>query len=215
MRLATTPRVAFLRGVAEVVLARCGRGRMIVAVTGPVGAGPVGAGPVGAGPVGAGPVGAGAAAFADDLRAVLEERDHAVFRAGMDGFLRSRHAQAAFGEDTPERFVRFGLDEPTLLRSLVEPFRLGGSTAFVTRVHDAARDAWVEPKWITGPEDAILLLDGRFLLRERLARLWDYRIAIDGDPVDAADVLAYAEHDPRDSADLVVDLGDPAHPREA
>ena len=89
---------------------------------------------------------------------------------------------------------------------------MGGSTAFVTRVFDPARDSWVEPKWITGPEDAILVIDGRFVLRERLAALWDVRIAIDGDPVDPADVLAYAERDPRVVASAVIDLADPAHP---
>jgi uridine kinase len=195
MWLATTPRVTFLREVADVVLRRYGSGRMIVAVTGLAGS--------------------GAGAFADDLQAVLRERERAVFRAGLDGFHRSRQAQAAYGEDTPERYMRFGIDESALLRSLVEPFRMGGSAAFVTRVLDPARDAWVEPKWITGPEDAILILDGRFLLRDRLTRLWDFRIAIAGDPVDAADVLAYAERDPREAADLVVDLTDPAHPHQA
>lgn len=195
MRLVTTPRVAFLRGVADDLLGRYGRGRMIVAV--------------------AGPLGVEASEFADGLRDVLAERDRTVFRAHMADFHRSREAQAAFGDDTPERYVRYGFDESALLRSLVEPFRMGGSTAFVTRVLDAARDAWVEPKWITGPEDAILVLDGRFVLRERLARLWDYGIAFDGDPTDPADVLAYAERDPRTAADLVVDLADPEHPRQA
>lgn len=195
MELVSTSRVRFLRAVAEVILERYGRGRMIVAVTGPVGS--------------------GASGFADDLRDVLAERDHTVFRAHLDDFHRSREAQAAFGPDTPERYVHYGFDESALLRSLVEPFRMGGSAAFVTRVLDAARDAWVEPKWLTGPEDAILVIDGRFLLRDRLARLWDYRIAIAGEPVDAADLVAYAQRDPRTSADLVVDLADPQHPRPA
>jgi uridine kinase len=131
----------------------------------------------------------------------------------MADFHRSREAQAAFGEDTPERYVRYGFDESALVRSLVEPFRMGGSTAFVMRVHDAARDVWVEPKWTTGPDDAILVIDGRFVLRDRLARLWDYGIAIDGEPTDPADVIAYAERDPRTTADLLVDLTDPELPR--
>jgi len=193
MRLATTLRIAFLRGVADAVLVRYGRGRMIVAVTGPAGAGD--------------------AALADDLQAVLAERDHAVFRAHVADFHRSRAAQAAYGPDTPERYLRHGIDEAALMRSLVDPFRLGGSAAFVTRVLDPARDAWVEPRWITGPEDAILIIDGRFLLRDRLARRWDYRVAVAADPVDPADVLAYAERDPREVADLVIDLTDPALPR--
>ncbi|QEO13390.1 hypothetical protein FLP10_02385 [Agromyces intestinalis] len=192
MRLVTTPRVTYLRGLAEEILARYGRGRMIVAIDGPVQS--------------------GKSALADDLAAVLEERDHAVFRARMEDFHRSRAAQAEFGADTPERYWRYGFDESALRRSLVEPFRLAGSAAFVTRVFDPARDAWVEPKWLTGPEDAILVVDGRFVLRERLADLWDVAIAVDGDPVDPADVLAYAHRDPRSVADVVVSLADPAYP---
>ncbi len=83
----------------------------------------------------------------------------------------------------------------------------------MTAVFDPARDAWIEPKWVTGPTDAILLLDGRFVLRERLVDLWDFRIALDGEPVDPADVLAYAEGDPRLVASAVVDNADPEHPR--
>jgi len=192
MRLVTTPRVTFLRSIADEILQHHGRGRMIVAIDGPLQSGKT--------------------AFGDDLAAVLEERDHAVFRASMEGFHRSREAQAVFGPDTPERYSRYGFDESALRRALVEPFRLGGSTAFVTRVWDPTRDAWVEPKWITGPEDAILVIDGRFLLRQRLADLWDLRIALDGDPVDPADVIAYAEGDPRAVASVVVDNRDPEHP---
>ena len=100
----------------------------------------------------------------------------------MERFHRSRAAQDAYGDDTPARYYRYGFDESALRRVLVEPFRMGGSTAFVTAVFDPARDAWIEPKWITGPADAILVLDGRFVLRERLADLWDFRIALDGSP---------------------------------
>ncbi|MFC9561123.1 hypothetical protein [Agromyces sp. NPDC056965] len=193
MRLVTTPRVTFLRSIADEVLQHHGRGRMIVAIDGPLQSGKT--------------------ELADDLAAVLEERDHSVFRASMEGFHRSREAQAAFGADTPDRYYRYGFDESALRRVLVEPFRLSGSTAFVTRVWDPTRDAWVEPKWITGPEDAILVLDGRFVLRPRLAGLWDVRIALDGDPVDPADRIAYAESDPRLEASVVIDNSDPEHPR--
>ena len=193
MELVTTPRVSFLRALADEILQHYGRGRMIVAVDGPLRSGKT--------------------AFADDLAAVLRERGHRVFRASMERFHRSRAAQDAFGEDTPERYYRYGFDESALRRVLVEPFRMGGSTAFVTAVFDPARDAWVEPKWLTGPPDAVLVLDGRFLLRERLSGLWDARIAVDGEPEDPADRIAYAASDPRLAASVVVDLSDPEHPR--
>lgn len=193
MHLVTTPRVAFLRGLADEILRQYGRGRMIVAIDGPLRSGKT--------------------AFGDDLAAVLRERGHPVFRASMEDFHRSREAQDAFGDDTAERYFRYGFDESALRRVLVEPFRMGGSTAFVTAVFDPARDAWVQPKWISGPADAILVLDGRFVLRPRLADLWDVRIALDGEPSDPADLLAYAEADPRDAEAVVVDVADQGHPR--
>ncbi|RZS67736.1 uridine kinase [Agromyces ramosus] len=193
MQLVTTPRVTFLRGLADEILQHYGRGRMIVAIDGPLQSGKT--------------------RFADDLAAVLVERGHRVFRASMERFHRSRAAQDAFGDDSPERYYRYGFDESALRRVLVEPFRMGGSTAFVTAVFDPARDAWIEPRWVTGPADAILVLDGRFVLRERLVDLWDFRIALDGEPEDPADVLAYAAGDPRLAASAVVDDQDPEHPR--
>ncbi|HEX6956012.1 MAG TPA: hypothetical protein VF156_14160 [Agromyces sp.] len=195
MELVTTPRVAFLRRVVDGILAGTGRGRVIVAIDGPVRSGKTQLG--------------------DDLADVLRERDLAVFRASVEDFHRSREAQADFGPDTPERYFGYGIDESALRRTLIDPFRLAGSTAFVTSAFDVVRDAWVEPKWRTGPADAFLVLDGRFLLRRRLRDLWDVRIAIDGDPVDPADVIAYAESDPRRHARFVIDLSDPAHPRSS
>ncbi|WP_136708752.1 hypothetical protein [Agromyces sp. H66] len=193
MELVTTPRVTFLRGLADEIMQHHGRGRTIVAIDGPLQTGKT--------------------RFADDLAAVLRERGHRVFRASMEGFHRSREAQDEFGEDTPARYYHYGFDESALRRVLVEPFRMGGSTAFVTSTFDPARDTWVEPKWITGPADAILVIDGRFLLRSRLSDLWDVRIALDGEPTDPADVLAYAETDPRLVASAVVDDRDPEHPK--
>lgn len=195
MRLVTTPRVALLRELADRIQRRTGRGRVIVAIDGPVRSGKT--------------------ALADDLAAVFGERGVAVFRASMEGFHRSREAQAAFGPDTAARYHDYGFDESALRRVLVEPFRLAGSTAFVTRVRDASRDAWVEPKWLTGPEDAVLVLDGRFVLRPRLRGLWDATVAVDGAPHDEADRIAYDESDPRLVAQDVVDLGDPERPRFA
>lgn len=193
MRLVTTPRVTFLRGIADEILAHYGSGRMIVAIDGPLRS--------------------GKSRLGDDLADVFREREHAVFRARLEDFHRSREEQAVFGEDTAERYYRHAIDESALRRVLVEPFRMAGSTGFVTRVFDSARDAWVEPKWLTGPPDALLVIDGRFLLRDRLNGLWDARIAVDGEPVDPADRLAYAESDPRLAASIVVDLADPEHPR--
>src|SRR6188508_3460306 len=108
MQLVTTPRVTFLRALADEILQQYGRGRMIVAIDGPWRSGKTRLG--------------------DDLAAVFQEREHRVFRASMERFHRSRAAQDAYGDDTPERYYRYGFDESALRRVLVEPFRMGGST---------------------------------------------------------------------------------------
>ncbi|MDM4762635.1 hypothetical protein QT381_06410 [Galbitalea sp. SE-J8] len=100
--------------------------------------------------------------FADELAAVLGEQGAAVFRASMDGF-RGR-------ADGDERFPRSFADD-AFRRSLVEPFLLGGSTAFVPAVVDAQRGTWIEPRWLTGPADAVLVLDGDALERDDLREL--------------------------------------------
>ena len=87
MELVTTPRVTFLRTLADEILAQYGRGRMIVAIDGPLRSGKT--------------------EFADDLAAVLRERGHCVFRASMERFHRSRAAQDEYGDDTPARGLSF------------------------------------------------------------------------------------------------------------
>ncbi|MWB99755.1 hypothetical protein GB864_14480 [Agromyces sp. MMS17-SY077] len=134
-------------------------------------------------------------------------------RASEDDFLRPVEDLAQFGEDTPYRFFQHGVDESTLRRSLVDPFRLGGSTGFVTRAYDAGADRWVEPKWMTAPADAILVIDGRFLGRQRLAGLWNFRIVLDAHASDPADERYRLEEAfGRQSAQAVYDDSDPERP---
>src|SRR5690606_11103317 len=63
-----------------------------------------------------------------------------------------------------------------LRRVLLEPFRMAGSTGFVTAAFDLERDAPIEPVWLTGPADAILVIDGVFLHRPELRGLWNWSI---------------------------------------
>lgn len=186
MRLVSTPRIDFARSLVDELWPRLRSGRTVLAVDGSQSS--------------------GVAAFADDLAAVIDERDRTVFRAHADGFRHSRAYLDDFGRESPEREVRYALDEVSLRRAMLEPFEIAGSAAFVTSVIDAARDMWVEPRWLTGPPDAVLVIDGRFLLRTRLRDMWDASISIDAPPSDAAERWA-REHpiDADDQATLTID----------
>ncbi|MET0975997.1 MAG: hypothetical protein ABWX82_10050 [Leifsonia sp.] len=193
MELVTTPRIRFLRDLAGEILHNYGRGRTIVAIDGPVRSGKT--------------------EFGDDLAAVFRERGHPVFRASLEHFHRSRAEQDAFGADTPERYFGYGFDYSLLRRVLIEPFRMAGSTGFVTQAFDPTRDARIIPKWITGPADATLIIDGRFAERAELRDLWDWSAVLDAEPVDEADVLYYVREHPRRHASAVIDNSERSRPR--
>ena len=123
--------------------------------------------------------GAGKTHFADDLAVALTSTGRSVFRASIDDFHRSKAERHARGADSPEGYYRDCFDYSTFRRVLLEPFRMGGSTAFVTASFDHVRDLPVQSKWRTGPKDAILVIDGIFLNRPELAGLWNYSIWLD------------------------------------
>ncbi len=192
MKLVSTPRIEFLRSLTTEILHNYGRGRQIVAVGG---------------------IESGRTAFADDLAAVLDEREHPVFRASLRYFQRSRAAQDAFGPPSPERHYRHAYDYPTLRRVLIDPFRMGVATGFVTAERDPDRDTWIEPTWLTSPVDSVLIIDGEFINRRELHGLWAYTIRIDGEPENEADRLYVEETNPRAVVSALIDNSNPLLPQ--
>ncbi len=168
-----------LRALATEILHNYSRGRAFVAVDGPAGA--------------------GQSAFADDLAAALVEAGHAAFRASVADFGRPRGEGGAVADGEPAP-----VDGAILRRVLVEPFRLGGSTAWVPAAFDSASQREVEPRWVTGPDDALLVVDGEALGRPELAGLWNYTVWVT--PGGGRGGL-------RAVATAVVDVADPEHPR--
>ena len=206
-----------LSALADDILHNYGKGRTIVAVDGiDV---------------------AGTASFADDLAHAMRLKGHAVFRASIEGFHRPRVDRYARGRDSPEGFYRDSYDYLTFQRSLIEPFRMGGSTGFVAAAFDVARDARVEPVWLTGPADAVLIVDGSFLNRPELRGLWNYSIWLEVAEYEAtrrraerdsaapsprperqlrysgAQALYEVESKPRTTATAIVNNTDADHPR--
>lgn len=120
--------------------------------------------------------GAGARAFADDLATRMGRGAHAVFRASIANFRRPRDTGSAPEPETAGRFYHQAFDYDLFRRVLVEPFRMGGSTGFVTAAFDTQRNTQVEMKWETGPRDATLIVDGLFLNRPELRGLWNFSV---------------------------------------
>ena len=149
--------------------------------------------------------GSGTAAFADDLAEVYGEDDRAVFRASIDDFHRPREERYARGRNSAEGYYLDSFDYSLFRRALIEPFRMAGSTGFQLVGFDEKRDTGEELRWVTGPKDATLIVDGVFLHRPELRGLWHYSIWLD---------VPVAEAYLRLSASLGVDA-DPSAPSNA
>ena len=182
-----------------------------------------------------GRAGSGASDFADDLADEFERRGYQAARASLDDFLRPAEERYRRGRFSPEGFYRDAYAYDVFRRVLIEPFRLGGSAAFVTAAYDRVREVQLEPKWRTGPDDVFLLVDGGFLDRPELRGVWNYTIWLDADDAARAERLRveegiepgselaarYAGADdlyerdarPRETATAIIDATDPDHPR--
>lgn len=190
MMLPPTPRVLFLRQLVAAVRRGSPVGRVIVAVDG-------------------GRLDGG---FADDLADVFREAGADAFRASMTGFHTSRAYRTRLGPETPAGYYRDAYDYVTLRRVLLDPFRLGGSTGFQLSAFDEVRDQPVEARWLTAGQDAVLVLDGEFLLRPSLRDAWNASVVL----VDAPrDELYIEDADPVSHAGFAVDATDPERPRWA
>ena len=208
----TPQKTDVLVALAADILHNYGKGRAIIAVDGLDGAGKT--------------------RFADALAEELGRGSRAVFRASMDDFHRPRTERYARGRDSAEGFYRDSYNYTTFRRVLVEPFRLGSIGSFVLAAFDVARDAQIQPKWTTAPDDALLIIDGIFLNRPELRGIWNYSIWLDVDPEIAAarmrerdgeptnpsrytggQALYLDDSTPRAQATAIIDNNDFEHPR--
>jgi uridine kinase len=202
-----------LESLAGELLHNYGRGRTIVAVDGPTAS--------------------GKSTFADDLAEAVRKKGHDVFRASIDDFLKARALRYAQGRDSAKGRYEDAYNYSVFRRVLIEPFGMNGSTGFVTAAWDEHRDRQIEPKWLSGPVDAMLIVDGSYLNRPELRGLWNASIwldtdakvrtqrMLDRDGVEPGSERAeryagafklYEKTKPREAASIIIDNTDPDAP---
>ncbi|WP_431220707.1 hypothetical protein [Leifsonia xyli] len=190
MMLPPTSRVLFLRQLVAAIRREAPAGRVVVAVDGA----------------------RKEHGFADDLALVFREAGSDVFRASLDGFRASRAHRTRLGPETPESHYRDSYDYVALRRVLLDPFRLGGSAGFQLAAFDEARDQPVEARWLTAGQDAVLVLDGEFLLRPSLRNEWNASVRLVNAP---RNQLYIDDAQPASHADFLADDTDPDRPHWA
>jgi uridine kinase len=123
--------------------------------------------------------GAGKTVFADELAAVLRATGRPSVRVSIDDFHNVRATRYRRGRESPEGFLLDSFNYARLHTDVLEPLGPGGSRRYRPRGHDLASDHDVRPEPQRAPAGSTVVIDGLFLHRDELARVWDFSIFLD------------------------------------
>jgi uridine kinase len=124
---------------------------------------------------------AGKTTLADGLVPPIEARGRSAVRASLDGFHRPRAERYRQGADSPEGYYADSFDYEALIEVLLQPLGPGGDRRCRLRAFDFHTDTPVHEPIQRLSTDAVLLLDGVFLLRPELRPYWDVAIFLQVD----------------------------------
>lgn len=123
---------------------------------------------------------AGKSIFADALAAALRRSGRQVVRAGIDDFHPPGHAaRSRAGRYTPQSLYDEGFDYAAFRRLLLAPLGPDGDRRVRLALHDSLNDRPIEAAEATVDADALVVVDGAFLLRPDLRDAWDLAIWLD------------------------------------
>jgi uridine kinase len=125
-----------------------------------------------------GPPAVGKTTLADELALLLRSRGREVIRASTESFQLPRAQRYRHGEFSPEANYHDTFDYDALRRVLLDPLGPDGDRRYQDAVYDLDTDTAVSQPATTAPADAVLLLDGVFLLRPELIGRWDLSIFV-------------------------------------
>lgn len=186
-----------LPGLLADLVAAAGAGRLTVALDGAPGARPE--------------------ALADAMVGQLQLRGRPTVRVSAGDFLRPASTRLEHGHQDPHSYRSSWLDAGALGREVLEPFSSAGR--YLPTLWDAATDRPTRAAALIAPPDAILIVDGVFLLDHGLR--FDLSVHLRLSPAALArrtiaslqwTLPAYAGYHPEDAATVVIRYDDPRHP---
>jgi uridine kinase len=119
---------------------------------------------------------AGKTFLADELAPRLDAINRPAIRVSLDSFHRPRDDRYRLGPASPEGYYLDSFNYPEVIRMVLDPLSPGGDGRYCPAVFDLGANTRLPEKWSLAPENAVLLVDGIFLLRPELNLYWDLRI---------------------------------------
>ncbi len=123
----------------------------------------------------------GKTTFADELAPALEALGRSVIRASVDGFHNPAAVRRRRGASSPEGYYRDSFNHEALIGELLGPLGPGGARLFRRAVFDFRSDRAVDSAPERSRDDAVLLLDGVFLLRPELRGYFEFSVFLRAD----------------------------------
>jgi len=119
--------------------------------------------------------------LADQLAETMQDGKRQIIRSSVDDFHNPQYTRRKRGDLSPQGFYHDSFNYPALIEVLLTPLGPTGNRRYRTAVFDLQQEQPVEQPCKTAARDAILLIDGIFLLRPRLMPYWDLTIYLDVD----------------------------------
>ncbi len=177
-----------------------------------------------------GPDGSGRSTLADRLAAACRSRGRAVVRIDEEDFLQPHRIRDRRGSEDAEGCFQDTFDYAALRQLVLEPLT-DGDRGVIRRIRDPSTD---EPVYVPAeqvPEDAVVIVDGPFLLRKALRGYWSLGVLLEAaavGPVGAGQDDGAGAHratrrargfalyldrdDPGAVADIIIDTTDAQRP---
>ena len=124
---------------------------------------------------------AGKTTLADELATFVEASGRRVIRASIDGFHNPAATRRRRGAMSPTGYFEDSFDYQALLDNLLRPLGPRGSRQFRRAVFDFRTDTTLDSRPELAAPDAVLLLDGVFLLRGELRGHFDFSVFVRAD----------------------------------
>ena len=124
---------------------------------------------------------AGKTTLANELAPLIDALGHPVIRASIDGFHNPQATRHRRGSLSPEGYFYDSFNYAALIEALLQPLGPGGSGLFRRAFFDFRTDEPVVADAEMAPAEAVLLLDGVFLLRPELRDYFDYSVFVQAD----------------------------------
>ena len=123
----------------------------------------------------------GKTTFVSEIAQEIAKNGGSVIRVSVDDFHNPKAIRLKKGDLSPEGFYLASYDYQALISWVLIPLGPKGNRQYRSACHDLVTDQPIDPPWQLAPKDAIVLIDGIFLLRPLLLPYWDLKIYLDVD----------------------------------